>query len=140
MARVFQPKDAKKSEGLDCFDMADDPDKCLITMKGAPDILIKNCKWVVNDDGSQAPLDDAALARLKEIQNQWCLLGQRVLLICKKNERVSQLKSQGFGASPAAFETYLKELKDLCVLGMVGIIDKPRDGIEGVIRICRQVC
>ena len=66
------------------------------------------------------------------------MLGQRVLLICKKVESTSTLSKAGFDSSPAAFETYLKNINDLCVLGMVGIIDKPRDGIENVIRMCRQ--
>ena len=105
--------------------------------KGAPDILIKNCKSIVTDDGGQVPLDESSLERLRQIQNEWCLLGQRVLLICKRTEKTSKLL--GFGTQPSSeFETYLKEIKDLCVLGMVGIIDKPRDGIETVIRTCRQ--
>jgi sodium/potassium-transporting ATPase subunit alpha len=64
-------------------------------------------------------------------------LGQRVLLICKKIDKYSNL-TQAKGTSPSDFESYLKEIKDLCVLGMVGIIDKPREGIENVIRSCRQ--
>ena len=80
------------------------------------------------------------MERLRVIQNDWCLLGQRVLLICKKTTKISQLASQLDDASksPAAFEDHLKQVKDLCVVGMVGIIDKPREGIEKVIRTCRQ--
>ena len=82
-------------------------------------------------------MDEHSLERLRDIQNEWCLLGQRVLLICKRIEKTSRLL--GYGTQPSSeFETYLKEIKDLCVLGMVGIIDKPRDGIETVIRTCRQ--
>ena len=121
-------------------------------MKGAPDILINNCKWIMGDDGEQAPLDAHSLERLRDIQNEWCLQGQRVLLICKKTEKVSTLLAYtaaavasggggGGGSSSSSsnnLESYLKEIKDLCVVGMVGIIDKPRDGIDQVIRTCRQ--
>lgn len=136
MARIFK-KSAQSSsqEPGDCFNLGED--ECVITMKGAPDILITSCKWIMRDDGTQAPLDSHALERLKQIQTEWCLLGQRVLLICKKNESVSRMLA--FGSQPASdLEAYLKEMKDLCVLGMVGIIDKPRDGIETVIKTCRQ--
>ena len=146
MARVFKLREDSKTQATteDCFDLKNQKEadggqvKCVITLKGAPDILIKQCAWIINDDGTQSKLDEKSLARLKQIQNEWCLLGQRVLLICKKTESESHMIKQGFSTSPAAFETYLKETKDLCVLGMVGIIDKPREGIENVIRTCRQ--
>jgi len=135
MARVFT-KHPRLSSDMDCFNLQED--ECVITMKGAPDILIKHCQYIVNDDGTESRLDERGIERLRSIQNEWCMLGQRVLLICKRVETTSKLSKAGFDASPAAFETYLKSINDLCVLGMVGIIDKPRDGIENVIRMCRQ--
>ena len=99
---------------------------------------MKRCQWIVNDDGTQSRLDERGIERLRSIQNEWCMLGQRVLLICKKVESVSALTAKEFDSSPASFEAYLKSLDDLCVLGMVGIIDKPREGIENIIRMCRQ--
>jgi sodium/potassium-transporting ATPase subunit alpha len=99
---------------------------------------MQRCQWIVNDDGTQSRLDERGIENLRAIQNEWCMLGQRVLLICKKVESVSALTARGFRSSPAGFETYLKSLDDLCVLGMVGIIDKPREGIENIIRMCRQ--
>jgi sodium/potassium-transporting ATPase subunit alpha len=99
--------------------------------------LIKSCKTIIADDGSESDLDESSISRLNAIQNEWCLLGQRVLLICKKKMKISNL-TKAKGTSPSDFENYLKDTNDLCVLGMVGIIDKPREGIENVIRSCRQ--
>lgn len=50
---------------------------------------MKRCQWIVNDDGTQSRLDERGIERLRSIQNEWCMLGQRVLLICKKVESVS---------------------------------------------------
>ena len=65
------------------------------------------------------------------------MLGQRVLLICTKTVKTTELTAYN-GSSSSDFESYVKEIKDLCVLGMVGIIDKPRDGISDIIKTCRQ--
>jgi sodium/potassium-transporting ATPase subunit alpha len=55
---------------------------------GAPDILIKKCQWVLQDDGSQIPLDEYQIEKLNSLQIEWCKLGQRVLLICKKLDTI----------------------------------------------------
>ena len=140
MARVFKVNQLKAEkenfmndeEDGECFDLAED--ECIISMKGAPDILIRNCKSIINNDGSESELNDESMERLKEIQNDWCLLGQRVLLICKKKEKIDNVKF----TKSSDLEHYLKGINDFCIVGMVGIIDKPRDGIDEVIRTCRQ--
>ena len=60
------------------------------------------------------------------------------MLICKKTEKISNLTANS--DSTTNFEDYVQQLKDLCVLGMVGIIvgNKPRDGIDEVIKTCRN--
>ena len=75
MARVFRSS-IKREEGedeevTDCFNLKED--ECVVILKGAPDILIKNCRTIIKDDGSEAPLDESALERLRKIQNDWCL-------------------------------------------------------------------
>jgi sodium/potassium-transporting ATPase subunit alpha len=75
MARVFKSKirheDKLNDEQLDCFELKDD--ECVVVLKGAPDILMKNCKFIIQDDGSETPLDDKILVNLKKIQMDWCL-------------------------------------------------------------------
>lgn len=77
--------------------------------------------------------------RLLQIQNEWCLLGQRVLLICKKKCQLDDV----FGAEAAKqsvseLEKYVHESEDFCIIGLVGIIDPPREGISDVIAKCRS--
>ena len=109
-----------------------------IFFKGAPEVLIKKCQWLVKKDGSRTQLDSLALEHLTNMQNDWSSIGQRVLLVCKKIERFSKMSSKFTGLISSDFESYLNELNDMCVLGMVGILDKQRDGIKDVINSCRQ--
>jgi hypothetical protein len=80
--------------------------------------LIKNCTTVITDDGTEKTIDEEVLNNLKEIQNDWCLLGQRVLIICKKKEKIENVRFE----KSSELETYLKGLRDLCIVGLVGII------------------
>ena len=52
------------------------------------------------------------MERLKEIQNDWCLLGQRVLLICKKKEKIDNVKF----TKSSDLEHYLKGINDFLML------------------------
>ncbi len=104
-----------------------------IEKKGAPDILIKNCRTIINNDGSESELNEEKMDSLKRLQEDWCKLGQRVLVICKKKEKINNVKFE----KTSDLEEYLKSLNNLCIVGMVGIIDKPREGIDEVIKTCR---
>lgn len=85
--------------------------------------------------------------RLLEIQNEWCLLGQRVLLICKKKCNLDQVlniehddesKESKPAISVNELEKYVHRSEDFCIIGLVGIIDPPREGISDVIAKCRS--
>ena len=39
--------------------------------------------------------------------------------------------------SSTSLENYVNDSDDFCLLGMVGIIDPPREGIYDVIKTCR---
>ena len=93
------------------------------------------CKWIVNDDGSAREFDSFERAELNKIQIDWCKEGQRVLLICAKLVDEKCIINMN---TSTALETQIHATDDMCILGMVGIIDKPRDGIENVIGICRR--
>ena len=133
MAKVFtaNKKRPDGEESVDCFGMT--PSECIISIKGAPDILIKKCKWVLREDGSQSALNEDEHARLRDIQTDWCKQGQRVLIICKKKVEIREATFE----NSVQLENYLNATNDYCIVGMVGIIDKPRENIDKVIKTCR---
>ena len=71
---------------------------------------------------------------ITRIQNEWCLQGQRVIVLCKRECKERQL----FEMSTCEQEKFVNECNDFCFIGMLGIIDPPRSGISDVIHKCRQ--
>jgi len=83
------------------------------------------------------PFDANERAELNNLQIEWCKEGQRVLLICTKLVGDNSNIDASMG-STSTLETAIQVTEDFCVLGMLGIIDKPREGIDEVIGICRR--
>ncbi|CAF0901274.1 unnamed protein product [Brachionus calyciflorus] len=109
----------------------------LMLIKGAPDILLKKCRTILQNDGNELELTDDILDQLCKIQNDWCLMGQRVIVLCKRNCE-SDL-SEWIVKTPVEQEAYINEnCNDFCMIGMLGIIDPPREGIADVIAKCRE--
>ena len=109
----------------------------LMLLKGAPDRLLKKCTHILQQDGVEQPLNDLIKLNIIKMQNEWCMLGQRVLLLCKKKlkqDETNELCLKG----PSDIEKYVQESEDFCLVGMVGIIDPPREGISDVISKCRK--
>ena len=84
------------------------------------------------------PLRTNIIANLIKTQNDWCVLGQRVLLICKKKIDLSSVLTSATTSSNSQLEEYVNKSDDFCIIGLVGIIDPPREGIADVITKCRQ--
>ncbi|KAH2547145.1 hypothetical protein KXW48_006093 [Aspergillus fumigatus] len=112
-------------------------DTRLLTIKGAPDILIDRCTHVVNVDGNVQALNASTLTRLKQIKDQWSNEGKRVILLARKTFSAGQIQS-----SPLShlFEAeVMNQIKTgLVLVGLVGIVDPPRDEIPDVVRTLRR--
>lgn len=102
-------------------------------MKGAPDILSRRCSTMLQPDGSIVPLDGD---KLQQIQISWALEGKRVLLLAAATASREQLPgvpgSQEFADQAMEFAS-----NNLTVIGMVGIVDPPRDEIPSVVSTLR---
>lgn len=81
---------------------------------------------------------------LVELQNAWCILGQRVLIICKKKCKLDEVLAMQSSSTEenlsntAKLENYIHSSNDFCIVGLIGIIDPPREGIADVITKCRH--
>ncbi|CAF1079929.1 unnamed protein product, partial [Brachionus calyciflorus] len=118
------------------FDEHEENFENLMLVKGAPDKILTKCCQIVQKDGTLTDLDDMTKLNIISIQNEWCIKGQRVLLLCKKKLSLEE-SSQICLKSPSEIEKYVEESRDFCLVGMVGIIDPPREGIADVISKCR---
>ncbi|KAI9844639.1 MAG: hypothetical protein M1838_002094 [Thelocarpon superellum] len=114
-----------------------EPASTLLTIKGAPDILIGRCTHFVAETGETCLLDDTTRKTLDNIKNQWSAQGKRVILLARK-----VIMKQALRVSPQVDE-FEGEVMDqvrsgLTLVGLVGIVDPPRDEIPEVVRILRR--
>jgi len=112
-------------------------DDSLLLIKGAPDVLIGRCDFICGPDGKTIPLDIDTRHGVESIKNKWSSEGKRVILLARK-----VLKA---GTTTATIGTldYEKQVTDLStegltLVGLVGIVDPPRDEIPAVVRILRR--
>ncbi|KAJ4990386.1 h k atpase alpha [Stagonosporopsis vannaccii] len=102
----------------------------MLMIKGAPDILLGRCDTLFNDKGEAVPLTPAQLSRIERIKDDWSRQGKRVILLAQKPTVAP------FSANHEK-EVLVSARQGLTFVGMVGIVDPPRDEIPDVVRILR---
>ena len=113
------------------------PEDLLLTIKGAPDILIERCTSYVEEDGSVRNLDPNMKETIEKIKNKWSSEGKRVILLARK--LLAGHQNVNF-PEHNTFETEITQQAscDLTLVGLVGIVDPPRDEIPDVVRTLRR--
>ncbi|KAF2643261.1 calcium ATPase [Massarina eburnea CBS 473.64] len=102
----------------------------ILMIKGAPDILLPRCNTLVGDHGETLPLTEAQTARIEQIKDDWSRQGKRVILIARKTTIAP------FSSNPEK-ETLVAARQGLTFVGILGIVDPPRDEIPSVVNILR---
>ena len=102
----------------------------MLMIKGAPDILLPRCDSIVGDHGEIRTLTQAQMQRIDTIKDDWSREGKRVILLARK------LTIAPF-SSNAEKEVLQAAREGLTLVGLVGIVDPPRDEILNVVNILR---
>ncbi|KAL7800286.1 putative H /K ATPase alpha subunit [Trichoderma ceciliae] len=108
----------------------------LLTLKGAPDVLIERCSHYLTTAGSVSQLDGDAKATFEQTKNIYSSQGKRCLLLARK---VVPGDSIGAEAGTIKYEeALLQEAKSgLVLVGMVAIVDPLRAEIPEVVSTLR---
>ena len=101
-----------------------------LMIKGAPDILLPRCDLILNALGEEVPLSEAQRLRIEEIKDSWSSQGKRVILMARKPTIMPFSSNQ-------EKEILVSAREGLTFVGIVGIVDPPRDEITEVVRILR---
>ncbi|KAH7381738.1 hypothetical protein BKA66DRAFT_419220 [Pyrenochaeta sp. MPI-SDFR-AT-0127] len=101
-----------------------------LMIKGAPDILLPRCDLLLDDKGESVPLTEAQRLRIENIKDSWSRQGKRVILLARKPTVVP------FSANHEK-EILVAARHGLTFVGLLGIVDPPRDEIPEVVRILR---
>jgi sodium/potassium-transporting ATPase subunit alpha len=106
-------------------------------VKGAPDVLLPCCADAMNADGSLAILDQNTRQRVSKLQAEWSDTGLRVLALCRRSLDGLKVNPTTMSATEMEDEVY-SELRNLTLIGLVGIHDPPRSDVTGGIEIIRR--
>lgn len=109
----------------------------LLTIKGAPEILINRCEHFIDDRGVSHQLDTATRDRIEFTKNGWSARGRRVLLLAHKPLSAKALKSSP-PSSQFESEVFEEAKSGLTLVGLVAIVDPPRPEIPRVVATLRE--
>lgn len=94
--------------------------------KGAYDFLINRCSSYYKN-GVQYPMSNKERSRINTLNTQMTEKALRVLAVAYKN-----LPKSGINADSAVLEN------DLTFIGLIGMIDPPREEVKDAVRLCKQ--
>ena len=95
--------------------------------KGAPDVLIGKCAYYIDSDGRRVPMTDEYRAEILRANKA---MADRALRVLACAERV-------WDAKPVNYEPETLE-KELCFMGLCGMIDPVRAEVVDAIAECRE--
>ncbi|KAF9093058.1 hypothetical protein BGX23_003676 [Mortierella sp. AD031] len=138
-----QPEVIKTLFGSDMMSAGktgDEKDAQLALVKGAPDVLLPYCtSFLSANSNTPQNLSPEWIAELSRIQMTWSRRGQRVLMLCKGRfvPYFAESAAGSSGSSGLQEELTRQGLQELCIVGLVGIMDPPRPEIKDTIAACR---
>ncbi|CAH1373892.1 unnamed protein product [Tenebrio molitor] len=107
-------------------------DRCLIVMKGAPEVILERCSHILHENNTQIMTPE-----MLNMCNAACLdfaeMGERVLGFCDYKMEPRYTKDFPFSTEPANFPQ-----RGLRFLGLIALIDPPRPQVPDAIRKCKS--
>lgn len=101
-----------------------------LMIKGAPDILLPRCGFMLGDKGDTVPMTERQIWRIEAVKDAWSRQGKRVILLARKDTVIPVSANH-------EKEVLIAARQGLTFVGLVGIVDPPRDEIPEVVRILR---
>lgn len=105
----------------------------LLTIKGAPDVLIDRCTHFTSNSGDTTVLNSNIRSMIEGIKDDWSAHGKRVILLARKI-----LPAQPLVMSNDLESAIVESAKTgLTLVGLVSIVDPPRAEIPEVVHTLR---
>ena len=95
--------------------------------KGAPESVLACCTTILQPDGTTRPLDDEARKCVERTVIHQAGAGLRVLAVARRPVTTSKLPATRDDAEA-----------DLCLVGLVSLLDAPRPEVAGAVARCHQ--
>lgn len=99
--------------------------------------MVERCGQIIDNKGNVQDLNESTLNAIKEVKDRWSSDGKRVILLARKVIKAKDLIHQ---PTSAEYESeVLRHVKtDLILVGLVGIVDPPREEIPSVVKTLRR--
>ncbi|OJD35701.1 h k atpase alpha [Diplodia corticola] len=112
------------------------PEDQVLMIKGAPDILLPRCTRFMDYEGHAQPLTESDRCFLEDAKNVYSKQGKRVILLAQK---VLPKHVSGISNESAQYENAIMDeaSRGFLLIGLVAIVDPPRDEIPEVVKTLR---
>lgn len=130
------PFNSKNKFMLTLCEQPDETDKRpLLLMKGAAEIMTSKCSTILMMDGREVPLTQQIKEDLARQQEALGEAGERVLAVCRKylDDKEYPVDTYNFQTDELNFP-----VDDLCLVGMISLLDKPRPEAAEAIKQCNS--
>lgn len=104
-----------------------------VFMKGAPEVIITKCSTYMGMNGHEAPIDDAFRADFTHAYELFGSNGRRVIAVATRRFSPPEDRETVFSTDENNFPQ-----SELCFVGMVAIMDPPRDAVPDAIQKCKD--
>ncbi|KAH6646966.1 Na,H/K antiporter P-type ATPase [Truncatella angustata] len=108
----------------------------LLTIKGAPDVIIGRCSSYINSAGDVCPFDADMRATIEGVKNMYSAQGKRCILLARKTIRREDVRNQT-GSTQFEDEMVEQAKTGLTLVGLVAIVDPLRPEIKSVVSTLR---
>ncbi|EFA86501.1 hypothetical protein PPL_00295 [Heterostelium album PN500] len=133
MVTLHKPTYLDSSNSQSIFRINSSSNEHLMLVKGAPDVLLHRCISLSSSTQTTVPLNVDQMERICSLQEKLSRNGQRVLLLCYRSYTpVNPVGHVSFG------QELEDAVRDLTIIGMVGICDPPRPEIKETVATCRK--
>lgn len=112
-------------------------DQALLLCKGAPEELMRKCKYHLSEDGQDVSMDSDFAKQVSKESSRMACLGLRVLGLAFRKTVISNQVPIG---EPEDDTTNIpKEYAEaeLTFIGLIGLIDPPKNGVKEAVESCQ---
>ena len=102
----------------------------LLTVKGAPDVLLQRCNTIVGADGAVGPLTEQASVSIQQIKDKWSSEGRRVILLARKTVN----RATPLSTTETEGRILREASNNLTLVGLLALVDPPRTDIPNVMK------